>query len=375
MNNSAYGSGWFSTTLANLKDRFSGDHARANARLGFVKQPPGAGSKLLWIKAGATPESLRLGVELMGAIRQKRLDVRIVLTFEEEYPELLEKHLSGLKNIGLGFGPCDRPSVVKRILDRWSPFGLIVLEAERNRHLIELAEEKIPHVIAYGSDPASAAVEAAYPFDQEQYNAWHEYGLTDFIAEPAHPRWLFTESQADTTLKSIVNGGAEHSLFWVHQTLDLQRFISDWKNSSWRNASVLFISGEAVDYPKISTWKRNALDAGSVIYVDDPAWYTALASAADAIHVNNDDVSAIAYAASGGTAMSVSSAVADADKKLGEVVSVIDSYDELYKKWTIWSDQPMVARRTGDACRRLFWERRRHIQAVNDELLQRVFDW
>ena len=213
----AYGSRRLAVWRQNLRDRRAGLGARANARMGYLRPPMGEGGKVIWIKGGGSRDSVRLAVELMGAIRQKRLDVRLALTFEADYADILEPRVAGLRKIGLGYGPCDIPRVVRRTLDRLQPLAIVLVDTELHPNLLREAGRRGIHLAAYSTPPGEVPLEAAYPLDEAQAEAWRASGLAVHLASPADPLSLFVETQVDTTLKSLVARGEEgRELWWWH---------------------------------------------------------------------------------------------------------------------------------------------------------------
>src|SRR5688572_19982607 len=100
-----YGSFLASLLYHDVCDRLRGRRAQANARWGRLARPAHAG-KSVWICAGASRGSVRLGVELARAIVAKRPDVAVTLTFESEHPELLAP-LGRRARISFDYGPAD----------------------------------------------------------------------------------------------------------------------------------------------------------------------------------------------------------------------------------------------------------------------------
>ncbi len=381
-----YGNNRLAVWRAGFSDRLRGAHARANARMGYLRAPGGTG-RVVWIKAGGSRESVRLGVELLGAIRQKRLDVRLVLTFEEDYADILEQRVRGMKKIGLGYGPCDLQAVVKRTLARLEPFAIVLVDTQPHRHLLELAKARDLHVVAFNTPPSKSALEAAYPVDELQAAAWREQGTAQYVAPAADPLSLFVEAQVDTTLKSLVCGGEECPLWWWHDALgSLPQVIRAWRESALAENGVLFVSG--ADAPRIdesavprgvdvriSLWQRDALEPGCIVLVDDPRWLPAVGSGASATHLAQASRFTLWEALAGGSALTVSQHLLKQFPRLHNVVDALDDIPSVFSAWQEHAASPFEARQRGDACRRLFWDERRQLQSVMDEFLQRVFDW
>jgi hypothetical protein len=374
-----YGSGWWPALRADLRDRRRGERARANARRGYLLPPRGEG-KVIWFKAGASRESVLLACELLGALRERRIDVRLALTFEHDYADIIEPRVRGLRKIGLGYGPGDRPAAVTRVMQRLEPFGLILVDTQPHAHLLDAAARAGTHLAAFNTVPSGTGVEAAYPCDAAQARAWLNAGAARYVAEPTDPLALFVEAQADTTLRSLVAAGQEElKLWWWHGPIAAAGdFVRQWRSSPLATDGVLFISsddsdGSAVADVNISHWDRGALSAGSVVAVDDLRWIAAVASAIDAGHLASAARRTGWQALAGSSAISFGPGVAIAATD-DEAVKLGDA-DAVLREWQTLHSEPVEARRRGDAGRRRFWEERRRAQKVMDEFLQRAFDW
>jgi len=363
------------------RDRLKGEHARANARLGFLR-PPAGESRLVWIKAGGTRDSVRLGVELLGAIRQKRHDLRLVLTFEEDYADILEPRVAGMQKIGLGFGPCDRRRVVRRTWERLSPFGVILVDTAFPENLAHLAHTAGAHLVAFNTAPGRVPVEAAYPVDLTQQAAWAEAGTAAHLAEPADPHSLFVEAQVDTTLRTLVTGGEERELWWWQGSgSDAVDFIARWRASALSDNGILFASadGDPLDDGgadlAISRWGREPLAPGRVVRVDDTRWFGAIASAVNAGHLAQAAQTTLWSALAGGSAISIRPGLCTLHEALAKNLRQCEDNEAVLALWAGYREAPTEGRRQGDVCRRLFWDERRKLQKTIDEFLQRVFDW
>lgn len=377
----SYGSRRLAVWRANLRDRLAGAHARANARMGYLRPPLGQG-RVLWIKAGGSRESVLLAAELLGAIRGKRLDLRLALTFEEDYADIIEPRVRGMRKIGLGYGPCDLPRVARRTLRRLDPMGLLVVGAPPPERLLQAAARAGTHLVAVDCPPADTPVEAAYPADAAQAGAWAARGTAAHVAPAADLLSLLVEAQVDTTLRSLVCGPRElHLWWWQGPASGLQAFVAAWRRSALAEG-VLFVSppGPATLAPApglmpISAWRREPLAPGTVVLVDDPRWRPAVASAAAGAHLEASDRRGLWEALAGGCALTGSADLVATHPRLEAAVSVCADPAQVLAAWEEDRDSPLAARRRGDACRRLLWEERRRAQTVLEALLQRVFDW
>ncbi|WP_245523038.1 glycosyltransferase N-terminal domain-containing protein [Thioalkalivibrio sulfidiphilus] len=374
-----WGPAFWPVLQANLRDRLSGEHARANARQGYLRQPDGRG-KLLWIKSGCTPQSLRLGLELLGAIRQKRHDLRLVFTFELDDPAILEPRLKGLKATGVGYGPSDRPRAVARVLERLQPFGLILVDTLPHPNLLRAAHDKGVHCLAFNTDPWPSPAEAVYPCDADQHRAWASSGQAAYLASAADPLSLLAEAQADVTLRTLSGAGETGRLWWWHGPVQqAEAWMAAWRADARFADDRLFVSlpeGErlsAPGIPSISAWDRRPLAPGAVMWVDDHRWLAALASACIAGHLEGVSRGVFWQGLAGGRPLSLGAGVLDPVP--AEILPRCGDTATVLARWTGYADDTLGARRDGDANRRRFWEERRNVEGVMTELLQRVFDW
>ena len=125
----------------------------------------GERGKVVWIIAGAERDSVRLAVELLRAIRARRLDIRLVLTFEHDYPELLAL-LDDCDKTGWGYAPCDHPKAIARVMARFEPFG-VILVGTRPRPNLLAALVGHAHMLAVNvPDPVDFDCERIYAADE-----------------------------------------------------------------------------------------------------------------------------------------------------------------------------------------------------------------
>jgi len=375
----AYGGRLLPLLAHGLRDRLQGAHGRANARWGHLRPPPGRG-RVLWLKAGADEESVRLGAELLAAIRHKRLDLRLVLTFETDYPPLVDRALARLEKVGAGYGPCDAPRAVRRALDRLAPLAIIWTGTAADTNLLAAARAQGCRALVVDAPAGTAqGVEAAYPATPAQARTWAG-ARAGYVAPVADLRTLLTQAQAEPTLRSLMGGGGLR-LWWCHggESGFQSAFIERWCQSPLATDGVLLVSPTpgAADLT-ISAWDRRALGAGTVVAVDEPRWYPAVAVAARAQYLAGASAPVLWQSLAAGTPAGVSPALAEAleDRMAAPPeLAVAADPDAVMAWWSTVAADDAGARRLGDACRRRFWDERRRAGQVRDELLQRVFDW
>ncbi|HSO06001.1 MAG TPA: hypothetical protein VLW45_02100 [Pelomicrobium sp.] len=366
-----FGSSLSSLLLADLRDRVGGRRGRANARWGLLK-PPAPGGKLVWIAAGADRDSVRLAVELARALREKRLDLRLALTVEREYADVL-RPLEDMPLAGWGYAPCDRPAAVRRALARRAPLGLICAGRAPRANL---ARESgiVRHRLVVGAPaPADAAFEQTYPAADDQ-----TAGDAATRAPAANLLTLVMPAQLDPNFAALATGGAERRLWWWHGDAGgLARFLPRFRDAF--AADPLFVTGAAADdghsTARLSDWQREPLPAAAVVAVDAPQWLPAIAAACTGAHFAMRDDAALWQALAGGAAVSLGAEVGLPKATLAGATERCGDADAVMGAWRRIAGSPAEARARRDAGRRAFWDERRLAAAVSDELLARVFDW
>lgn len=377
-----------------VRDRWAGESARANARWGFLTPPVGPG-KLIWVEAGGSRESVLLGVEAVRAVRERRLDVRLALTFQREHRDLLAR-LRALKRIGLGYGPANRPRIARRVVKRFAPLGVVIAGHCPPSALLHALENSPVHQLALNA-PASRTgrLEAAYPANRGQRRDWEQAGTAQAIAAPADFLTLLVEAQVDPNFKSTVAGGAQVDLWWLQglTAAGAEGFVSLWRQSPLAARGVLFVSvpsGEdlaavsaalsrAGPLLSLGTWTRTPIAPGTCVIVDDPRWLPAVAAAASGIHLVAPTRGEWWQALASGAPVSVARR-AQADELLNAAAdepayAEAEDWAAVMLLWRAWRDDRPRARLRGDAARRVFWAERRRAAAATEDFLQRVFAW
>lgn len=386
----AYGDKLWPIWRQDLRDRLRRNTARANARWGFLNPPAGRG-RLIWVKAGGHRDDVLLGIEAVRGLRERRLDVRLALTFEQEYPDLLRQRLAPLPRTGLGYGPCDAPGAVRRVLRRLAPRGVVyaggTLAPRLHRRLLE---QDVP-TVALNAFPGQedVVVDAAYPRDRAQAQAWS--GRARHLAPSAALIALLVEGQVDPNFKSIL--AAEGVALWWWQGGTPQRvpeLLARLHESELLHNSILFagpVESDVETWRKsagqgavlLSAWARTPLPAGSVVLVDEERWIPAIAAASNASHLEDPDDFVFWQALAGGSPVSFGQA-AGAEARLNEAIepeSVVktDQVSQIVEFWSQCLRNPVLARRRGDGWRRAFWAERRRAAAAAEDFQARVYEW
>ena len=315
----------------------------------------------------------------MRAIREKRLDIQLVLTVEREIPTLLEP-LGTMKKTAWGYAPSDHPRAVDRALSQLNPFAVIFCATSARPNLAR-SLAAVPHLIAVAADaPAQGPhFEYVYPASEAQARSWHQQS----VAPLADMHSLLVEAQVDPNFRTLVNGSAARHLWWLHSHEFGQARAFARRFRLELPEDVLFLSGlpaptstaRSHDWKLISRWQRSPLDNGDVMVVDDAKWLPAVAAAVTATHLEPPVSPILWQAMAGGGAVSCDDYAALPKRALRDSLEEFSSHQALLRQWRGYRDNPILARGRADAARRQFWHERRLAAGVNAELLERVFEW
>ena len=410
---SAYGASWFSILWANIKDRLRGQSSRANARRGYIRPPidPQAlnkssrqgKSQVIWIKTDGDYTSVLLAAELLGAIRQKRLDVRLVLTFEDDYPEIYRSRFRAMAKIGVGYDVCDLNSALVRALERLEPLGVITVGKALGNNLVEQLHQKKIHSIAFqtscgqGKSFPAQSIEASYP-------AYHslkpDKEMAAYQAEPTDMTTLVVNPQVEPTLGKALGLTETQSIYWAHlpkntsNPLMVQTLLKLWRDSGLSEQHFLCLSmddsfGQGlatleqwknhkdVQVILLSQWDRQPLKKPHILLMDEARWMPALSSIADACYVHQYRSLPVWQIIASGTQLYFER---DGDFPLpvqqgGQCKATsLQDWVELISRGEKEKIE-IESRNDGDRRRKYFWEERRKAQLILDELLQRIYDW
>ncbi len=359
--------------------RLRGQRPRANALWGLVKPPAGRG-KVIGIRAGASRDSVMLGAGLMAAIRQKRRDVRLVLIYDTEYPDILVEYFSGLEKIGFGFAAADIAAMEGRLLRRLQPFAMIFSGEPAGKGIARaLQRHPVPHLLNFQTtNPNRLAVELDFPNQQTGEGPGYE------------AMSLLVQSQVDKQLSALLTGGGERPVFLLHglAPVELQQFLSGWQESALADRAILCLGMEdyteaglqamldviraaGFDGRRFSQWDRRAAAKSEIFLIDEWRWFAAVAVAAQAIHLVTTGQASFWQ--------SLASASVISRRPFLTLPVALDlpelNNEQLLQSWQSLPDKPFVARQTADENRRIFWDYRRRAQAGMADLLQRIYDW
>lgn len=379
-----FGSRLISLWWHDLLDRIHGRRYRSQGRWGRIRPPLSTG-KVIWIWAGASATSVLLAAELLGALRQKRLDARLVLTYENEYPEILTPRLKNLPKIGFGFGPCDRTRAITRALTRLDPLGVIVVGDAPGPHFLNtIAKHAMHRVAVQTACPITAGdFELCVPsFPMSNMNGCQH------VESPADYLTLLTTPQVEPTFgKLVAAGGQVQQLWWVHgvDKTSVQALLNLWRESPLNRNSVLVLSVEHVDKSIIpsalegeivplSTWDRQAMSPGQLLWIDDERWLASVAASVQAIHLCADDRRVYWQSLASGAYVTTAAALPSVTA-WQHGLSTFDDFRDVLAQWATWQGESTARRQQGDRLRRLFWDARRQANQSLEQLLNRIYDW
>lgn len=379
-----YGPGLFEHWRADARDQWRGQRHRAYARHGLLTPPAGEG-RLIWVKSAATRESVMLGAELIRAIHEQRRDVRLALTFEQEYADLVRPRLKGVARAGVGFGPAAHPRILDRVLRRFDPLGVVIVRDPAVQMVTErLARRHVPALIVNAPAPASGTVAArVYPVSTAQATAWGARGAD--VAPPADFLTLLIEAQVDPNFRTAIHGGEGH-LWWFAASRAgraVEAMLEAWQRYDGRGGDLLFIGdgtdawdqpGRRSGYVRLSTWDRSRLPGGSVILVDEARWQPALATSVDAVYLASRADASFWQALAGGCPVDVSPELATRHAGIAGLESAAPG-SALLERWQRYAHDAISSRRRGDVLRRYFWQQRRQAADAATALLGEVYRW
>ncbi len=358
-----------------------GNRARLWARRGYLRALEGR-SDLLWVRAGPDPDEIRLAADLLGAIRRLRLDLRLVLTYEREYVEVLRERLEGVEcdRVALGYGPGGHGRWLERAVARLRPRVVITVghapEPALARAVLANAGEVRAFAVADGPSADTPALTAVTPVKNGVAEAWRDRAET--VDPAADPRAVLAMAQGEPVLPALLGHGR---MAWFIGVSDWAELTAAWESHPLVGDGVLFVTPAPgadeppAEWPRLSRWARHAEPGGTVLVVDDPRWHAVIAASAEAIHVFAPAGSAFWQAMA--SHRPVTMAGEPAADSVGEAPCPRHPATAVagLAVWQEWRNNPAAAADLGRRCRQYFWAVRRQAQANIDELLQRIDAW
>ncbi|HUW97721.1 MAG TPA: hypothetical protein VMV40_02610 [Acidiferrobacter sp.] len=370
MPNPAYEGRLSAGLVADIRDRVTGRYGRANARLGFLN-PPGGSGRIVWIKTDAGIATNTLAGEIACAIATRRQDVRLIVTFEAEYPTVLAA-LKTCPRTGYGFGPADRAAASARVLARLAPAGVVALgSALRPRLARALACAQIPCCVVHGLPPDGAGPCYGFPNTFDERAAWRDHPHTDVAFSS-----LMASAQVEPVFAGIA-GAHARALWWFAdpEAEQAEALVAMWRRSRLARTDILFLGAGTAAATRLSVWDqdRKPLPVGAVVWVDDERFWPALAASCTGVHLVHPPERLLWAALAGGR---VVSARRTADLGLLRPAPIPEWGDaDIWRYWEDLVENPAIGRAVGDDVRRFFWGERRDAAAATEALLARVGGW
>jgi len=357
-----------------VSDRLKGQRARAEARWGRLSRPDATG-KLVWIVAGDTYESVRLGVELARAVIARRLDVSVLLTFETEYPDLLEP-LARSARIAWGYGPADYVGSMNAVWRRLLPFAIVLAGVVPRRNLLR-ACEAARHAIAVAPPaPIAGHFERIYPS--------HHAPCPGVATAPASDlATLLVDTASDADFASMVNGGETRTLWWWHgdDPLAAKRLYALFRGHIAHGLLIVSgpacaaLAGEPTGVQALSAWDRAPIGPDTLILADEAAWLPAIAASATAAHFAVEHGDALWQSLAHGAVVSAAGSVDIASPDAAAAVALGEDENEVIRAWAKLAADADSLAIAADASRRAYAGERRVAHNVVTEILERVRSW
>jgi hypothetical protein len=351
-----------------------GQRASANARWGWLTRPADAG-KLIWICAGASRPSVRLGVELARAIVAKRLDVMVTLTYETEFADLIEP-LARSVRIAWGFGPADYVGSISAMWRRLMPFAIVVAGMTPRRNLMRVAAIARHALLVSPPTAVTGRFERIYPTHNVPCPGANSAPAVDLDT-------LLTDAQSEPTLAAAVNGEAQRGLWWWHGSdlAEALQFVALFRGHV--PGDLLVLSGpvcsafaeDAASVVRLSAWQGGPIATETLVLADEPRWYAQLSASATAVHFAVPDADTLWQALAGGAVVSTAGIVDVASPQLAVTVGLHDDSTDVVIAWAKLRADAERCGIAAEASRRAFWSERRLAQEVIGELLERVLKW
>ena len=369
-----YGSFLASLLYYDVCDRLRGRRAKANARWGRLARPAHAG-KPIWICAGASRGSVRLGVELARAIVAKRPDVAVTLTFESEHPELLAP-LERRARISFDYGPADYVGSINALWRRLAPFALIIAGHAPRRNLLAVAAVARHALLVAPPVAVAGNFERIYPT-----HAAPCPGATSAAA--ADLDTLLAQVEAEPRLAEAIGATTDRRLWWWHgaDVTRALRFAALFRGHLPGEYLVMSgpvcaaLAGEKDRTRCLSRWDGAPIGRDVLVLADDTRWFAALAACAAAAHFAAPEQDALWQALAGGACVSTAGGAHIASPQLASTVGLLDDENDIALAWAAQRADPLKARDARDASRRAFAAERRRAQNAIADLMDRVLGW
>jgi hypothetical protein len=369
-----YGSFLPSLIYHDARDRLSGRRASANARWGLISRPL-QGDKLIWICAGASRNSVRLGVELARAIAATRRDVALTLTFEAEYPDLLAP-LEPSARVSSDYAPADHVASLNVLWRRLTPFALIIAGHAPRDNLLAVA--------AMARHALLVAPPVAVPGRFERTYPTHAAPSPGPSSAPAADLdTLLAHVGMDPALDSVLGDGTRPRLWWWHgvdaraalQVVALFRGHLPGEHIVLSGPVCAALAHARGRTQCLSRLDGAPIDCDTLVLADEARWFPALAACAAAAHFATREPDALWQALAGGARVSVGPDVSLASAQLSSSVARFEDVNDVVHEWASLRADPVKTGVAQEASRRAFAAERRLAQNAIADLMDRVLGW
>jgi hypothetical protein len=358
-----------------LKDRMRGRRRRADARWGCIRRPDAPG-RLVWIAAGATRSSIRLGIELTRALVASRSDISALLTYEAEYPELLAP-LAATPRTRCDFGPADYIGAVQGMRRRLLPLGIVVAGMAPRQNLRTLCEASRHALLVAPPARVDARFERIYPSLEAPYASARCAPVAD-LKVLWHPAGEGGEARSRGSAT-----GTGRDLWWWHGSdpVYARRLAALFRGHLPRHrlgiagpaAGVL--AGESDGRMRSSEAPERHSQDGALIFADAPDWLEHSAACTLGVHFAAMEEEALWQAAANAAALSAGSSERIASAALAAAVTRIDDENDLITAWKRMSTGRELHAAAAGATRRAHATEWQRAAANAAELIARVQRW
>ena len=357
-----------------LRDRLRGHPGRARARWGAIERPNSPG-KLVWVVAGATRDSVRLAVEVSRAILARRLDLSVALTFEAEYPDLLNT-LGASPRIAWGYAPADYAGSMHAVWRRLLPFAVILAGVAPRPNLVRLCEACRHAVLVAPPARVSGHYERIYPTHGAVYDGANSAPATDLDV-------LMLPARAGSDIGRIVDASGGRGLFLWHGTdvAAAKRLFALFRGHL--PDEVMLVSGPAcqalAQHPAgtlpLSAWAGAPVPPDKLVLIDDPAWVPVIAADVWAAHFSIGCGEGLWQALAAGACVSAAQSAVPVAPNARLATRCIEDENALISAWRELSRDAQHRAAIADEARRAYTAERKVAYDAVTELLDRVCAW
>lgn len=356
-----------------IRDRIRGQAGRARARWGKVQRPDSIG-KLLWIVAGSTRESVRLGVELARAILVRRLDIGIALTYESEYPDILAT-IDSNPRIACSYAPADYAGSMHAVWHRLMPFGVILAGVLPRPNMIRLCEACKHALLVCPPGFALGRYERIYPRHRQIYEGRN-------VAAPADMEVVMLPApQADDARLATIAAGRTTCLLHGSDEAAAKRIYALFRGHLPQG--IMLASGpvttalarHSTETIALSAWAEQPVPPDRLVLVENTSALAGVMPNVTAAHFAVTDKTLMWLALSAGACLSMPRiAGIDAPSAMPQLRQIEDE-NELVAHWRRLDEDADLRQSTAAQTHRAFATESALAQKSLSDLLARVGVW